>query len=623
VVRNVVLLTDHPWTDLDLERSLLEAAGCSLVAGPEVAPSAAAIEEHVAEYDPVAILTCWGVVSTAAISRPTELKIVARLGIGLDNIAVDAATRRGAWVTNVPDYCLNEVSDHAVALILAHFRGIARLDAATKQNGWCPNAEGLQRISDLTVGIIGYGRIGRATGRKLSAFGCRVIASDPAYAETDGHAIPGSVALIQSEAHVIVLHVPLMAATAGMIDAAFLAACRRSPLLVNVSRGGLVKNDALINALESGQVRGAAVDVIDGEPSPPPALFLRPDVIATPHIAFASTASIIELRRRGCEEVIRVLQGEIPRYPCNRPQRRSPLTGGVASDINVEEGADGLEVVKKALPKLKVEADWFSDPARSSVEVAAIRAFGELIGCEFVPHVIWAKPEEHTFAMRLIDARLRNWKRDLLDGRVDLATARRVGELLGKVHTRSAGRTDLQRTFVDTTYFQELRVEPFFRKVAKRLPDLKPSIEKMLDRMEEHKSALVHGDYSPKNILADGPEVVILDFEVAHWGDPRFDVAFCASHLLLKALRSKADRFALLGAARTFLSCYAQHGPKIDDADLVGITGCLMLARFEGSSPVEYLGDIERSGAIGLATSMIADPPTSLWRQLAGMAEIR
>jgi D-3-phosphoglycerate dehydrogenase len=314
-----VLLTDHPWADLEIERSIIEGAGFRLVAGPEVAGSPAEIEALVAGCMPDAILTCWAPVSDRAILLPARLEIVARLGVGLDNIAVAAATQRGTWVTNVPDYCVQEVSDHALALVLDHCRGISRLNADTKRAGWNSNATGLLRLSNLVVGILGYGRIGRETARKFSAMGCRVLGYDPYFAPDATVSHGSMLADIQTEADVIVIHAPLLPETTGLIGEDFLSATRKSPLIVNVSRGALVDNDALLAALDKGLVRGAALDVIDGEPSPPAALLNHPRVVVTPHVAYASDASMEELRRRACEEVVRVLNGQQPENPRNAP----------------------------------------------------------------------------------------------------------------------------------------------------------------------------------------------------------------------------------------------------------------------------------------------------------------
>lgn len=602
-----VVLTDHPWPDTSLEQAIFDAAGISLVIGPIEAGDVEDVERLIQEARPQAILTCWAPVSAKAINTPSKLAIVARMGVGLDNIAVPAATARGAWVSNVPDYCVGEVSDHAIGLMLAHFRRIIALDARTKASGWLPDSTGIERISDLTVGIVGYGRIGQATARKLSAFGCAILSCSLNHETDDEFSRAVPISEIQAKADVIILHAPFTAETENMIDSEFLSKCDRHPLIINVSRGGLVDNEALIAALEAGQVRGAALDVIAGEPSPPAALFERSDVIVTPHIAFASTASLEELRRRACEEVVRALRGEALHHPCNTPMQGVPLDGGVASDIWIAEGKQGPEVVKRALPKLKVAADWFSDPARSATEVAAIEAFRQVLGPDVVPEILWTKPDENLFAMRLIDSRLRNWKKDLLAGKVDPRTAFRAGELLGRAHCQSASNELIRRQFDDLTYFKELRIDPFFLKVADKVPALAREILEVVGDMDRRRSALVHGDFSPKNILADGPDVVILDFEVTHWGDPRFDVGFCLSHLLLKALRGTVQRQPLMASARAFLQAYRENGPDVLDHGLVNVTGCLMLARLEGSSPVEYLPREALPGIRAMAERMVRD----------------
>ncbi|MCP3732609.1 C-terminal binding protein [Sphingomonas sp. MG17] len=314
-----VLLTDHPWPDLGLETSIFERAGIRLVAGPEIAGTAAEVERLVAECSPAAILTCWAPVSRAAIELPADLRIVARLGVGLDNIDVAAATERGAWVTNVPDYCVAEVSDHALAFVLDRCRGISRLNDAVKASGWNSDASGLLRLSEQVVGILGYGRIGRETARKFKAMGCQVLAYDPYFSPDESVASGSTLATIASECDVIVIHVPLLPETTGLIDEAFLRATGRKPLIVNVSRGPIVSNQGLIAALENGWIRGACLDVIDGEPAPSPEIIAHPLVTATPHIAYASDASMAELRRRACEEVVRVLSGATPENGRNAP----------------------------------------------------------------------------------------------------------------------------------------------------------------------------------------------------------------------------------------------------------------------------------------------------------------
>jgi D-3-phosphoglycerate dehydrogenase len=322
-----VVLTDHPWPDVDIERAILAAAGFELIAGSTETPTSADVETLVAAHDPLAIMTCWADVSARAIDLPSNLRVVARMGVGLDNIAVATATRRGAWVTNVPDYCVEEVSDHAVALLLNAWRGITRFDREVKSGRWNPSSALNRRITDMTVGIVGYGRIGSATARKLAmGFHCRVLVTSPTVLRNgpDGRELgPGVVAAdlptIQREADAIVLHVPLAPGTLHLVNDDFLSRCRRRPLLINVSRGGLVQNDALVRALDAGIVSGAALDVVEGEPAPPANLLARADVTVTPHIAFSSAASLLELRHRSTDDVVRVLRGERPHHPCNTP----------------------------------------------------------------------------------------------------------------------------------------------------------------------------------------------------------------------------------------------------------------------------------------------------------------
>ncbi|WP_330351079.1 C-terminal binding protein [Streptomyces sp. NBC_00582] len=319
-----VLLTDHAWPDDSVERAVLEAAGLTLVTGPADPAPAAAIEALVREHRPDAVLTCWAPVTAAAVTACPDLRIVARLGVGLDNIAVETAAEQGVWVTNVPDYCVEEVSDHAVGMVLAWARGLAAFDRDVRAGKWRPAAAKLRRMATLTCGIVGYGRIGRATARKLAAFGCRVLAHDPYPPDRAPGVELTTFEELLGASDVVVLHVPLTENTRHLVGAKELALMKPGALLVNVSRGGLVDTDALIEALASGLVDGAGLDVLESEPEVPSALLERPGVLVTPHIAFSSTASVEELRRRAAQEVVRVLAGEPPAYPCNKPRGVRP-----------------------------------------------------------------------------------------------------------------------------------------------------------------------------------------------------------------------------------------------------------------------------------------------------------
>lgn len=346
-----VLLTDYAWPDVAIEAGIIEGAGLSLVAGPAKPVSAEVIAGLAAEHQPAAIMTNWAPVSAAAIAASGRLRIVARLGVGVDNIAVDEATRRGIWVTNVPDYCVEEVSDHAVGMLLAWARGLVHFDREVKDRRWEPASARLRRVRDLTCGIIGLGRTGRRTAEKLRGFGVRLLAHArrPArIAGSDftrrlpaprpyGPALPGAQDCSEQPAlggiemttledllrrsDVVIVHVPLTAATHHLLDGERIALMRSGAFLINVSRGAVIESQALIDALAGGKLAGAALDVLEEEPHVPPGL-LRPNVILTPHVAFSSDASLRDLRRKASEEVVRVLRGERPRQAQNEPQPR-------------------------------------------------------------------------------------------------------------------------------------------------------------------------------------------------------------------------------------------------------------------------------------------------------------
>ncbi len=287
------------------------------------------------------------------------------------------------------------------------------------------------------------------------------------------------------------------------------------------------------------------------------------------------------------------------------------LAGGVSSDIRIVHAAAGDYVVKRALEKLRVDADWFADPARSSIEVDGLRTIAQLLGQQHVPRVLWVDAATHSFAMELIDASFGNWKQQLLRGHVDCATVGAAGRLLGQLHSRSASQPALAARFANQQPFIELRIRPFFERVAQRHSDLTAMIGETSERLLVQRSAFVHGDYSPKNLLAKSAELVILDCEVAHWGDPQFDVAFCMTHLLLKSRRRGAPSAALIAAIRTFLAEYRRCGCAWLDVSFGRLVGCLLLARLDGDSPVDYLADLDRADVHRLAVALIVQPPSA------------
>jgi D-3-phosphoglycerate dehydrogenase len=306
--RERVLVMDYAWPDLSLETQILNEAGFELISAVDDGRPAI---DLVADCS--AIITCWALVPAELLHAGTNLRMVARFGVGTDNIDVKEARRLGLEVTYVPDYCMEEVSDHAVGLALAWFRGIVTLDRMIRAGNWDPSAAKLRRMSALTVGVWGYGRIGRRTAEKFAALGCRVLAHDP-FAPAGPPAELVDIDRLLAESDILTLHMP-PSPDGPAVTSEIFAAMKSDALLVNTARGALVDNDDLIRALETGQIGGAALDVVAGEPDIPLALVESPKTILTPHVAFSSRESVVELRRRTAEDVVRVLRGEPAHNP--------------------------------------------------------------------------------------------------------------------------------------------------------------------------------------------------------------------------------------------------------------------------------------------------------------------
>lgn len=311
-----VLLTDHPWAGTAIERQVLGDIGRELVECP---PDAGPDEVLALCREAVAIMTCWAPVTRPMIEAASGLKVVARMGVGLDNIDRVAAAERHAVVTNVPDYCVEEVSDHVVALVHGWARGIVRYDRSVHRGEWTPAAFPLRRVSELTIGVLGLGRIGARTAAKMGALGARVLGHDPAGVDPGPAVRRVDRDVLLRESDVVTVHVPLLPGTHHLVDAAFVAAMRPGALLVNVSRGGLADTDAVVAGLRSGHLGGVALDVLESEPAVPAELVTLDNAILTPHVAFLSDTSVAELRRRSALDVATVLQGGTPRDPVPPP----------------------------------------------------------------------------------------------------------------------------------------------------------------------------------------------------------------------------------------------------------------------------------------------------------------
>jgi D-3-phosphoglycerate dehydrogenase / 2-oxoglutarate reductase len=315
----VVAVTDHVFPDLDQEREILARAGHEL----RFERNAVSVEEvTVAVAGADAVLNCYSKMPGDVIRTLDSCRIIARYGIGVDTIDLDAANERGIVVTNVPDYCIDEVSDHALSLALALARGVTLLDRRVRTGSWTPtDARPLHRIRGRTLGLVGFGRIARALAVKAAALGYHVVATDPYIADDavrDAGVEPLSFDELLERADVVSMHVPLTDESHHLFGSEALAKMKSGAILVNTSRGPLVDTAALRDALASGHLGGAALDVLEQEPpAPDEPLLQRDDVVITPHAGFYSEESVRELQRKAVEQVVDALAGRRPTYALN------------------------------------------------------------------------------------------------------------------------------------------------------------------------------------------------------------------------------------------------------------------------------------------------------------------
>jgi D-3-phosphoglycerate dehydrogenase len=308
-----VVVTDHDFADLSIERTVLEdvAEVVELAAEPGVPVDPA----RLAEVAPDAVLNLRSDLTDEHIAALEGCRVIARYGIGVDNVAVDAARAQGIPVTNVPDYCREEVATHAVSLLLALVRGVGRYDHSVGAGEWERGvAAPLHRFSTRTVGVVGYGAIGRAVGQRLAALGADVIASDPFLDPSDLADDPAELVPFEElldRAAAVTVHSPLTDDTRGLFDEEAFARMREEAVLVNVARGPIVDDDALVQALENGEVTGAGLDVF---PEEPPAaehpLRDHPAVLATPHVAWYSEEANDDRRHTAAGIVRDALAGD-------------------------------------------------------------------------------------------------------------------------------------------------------------------------------------------------------------------------------------------------------------------------------------------------------------------------
>ena len=274
--------------------------------------------------------------------------------------------------------------------------------------------------------------------------------------------------------------------------------------------------------------------------------------------------------------------------------RMEPLAGGVSGDIFLIEQGDRRFVVKQALAKLRVKDDWFADVSRNHYEQEYLRYVGAFLPSA-VPKVLASDEGHGFFVMEYLGEGYSNWKSLLLKGGAETAHARAAGQILGTIHNHSWNDGETRTRFATVRNFQELRIDPYLLTTGRRHAALQPYFEAEARRLESASLCLVHGDFSPKNILIREDRMVVLDCEVAWFGDPAFDVAFLLNHLFLKSLHLLEQRNELVALAAAFWKAYQESlGPE-RAAEVGGhvprLLLMLLLARVDGKSPAEYLVD--------------------------------
>jgi 5-methylthioribose kinase len=281
-------------------------------------------------------------------------------------------------------------------------------------------------------------------------------------------------------------------------------------------------------------------------------------------------------------------------------------------------------VLKQSRPRLRTRDAWFSDVGRVFREQEVMRALHPLLP-SVVPEVLFSDRENYVFAMSSAPEGAAVWKAELLAGRVDAAVGGRVGAVLGRLHDATARDPGFVAPFQDRTVFVQLRVDPFYRRVQERRPEVAHAVAPLIDHLLSSREALCHGDYSPKNILTHDHGFTLVDYETAHQGDPAMDLGFFLSHLLLKAARRAADRRRYFDLTQAFWAGYhaaATFAPATDlERRAVGHCGVCLLARIDGTSPVDYLPEEPKREAVRRIGRRFLLDGSRTWEEALDLAE--
>jgi D-3-phosphoglycerate dehydrogenase len=316
MARFTIAVTDSPFPSLDPAKAALARVDFEL----RMAKSASAEDILAVARDADAVLVTYAKLDASLLRQLTRCKAIGRFGLGVDNIDVKTAAELGISVNYVPDYCMHEVSDHAMALLLALARKIPLSNKLVQAGRWeMPAVVPIHRLAGRVLGLVGFGNIPRALAPKAKAFGLRVLTHDP-YVAPDALAAAGVEGVgfdrLLELSDFVSIHAPLLPATRGLFNADTFRKMKEGALLINTARGPLVDEDALVAALDAGELGGAALDVVTTEPlAKDSKLIGRDNVILTPHTAFYSVEALAELQTKCAADVARVLLGEKPVYP--------------------------------------------------------------------------------------------------------------------------------------------------------------------------------------------------------------------------------------------------------------------------------------------------------------------
>lgn len=309
-----VVISDYVWPNIDIEKKFFDSKNIELV----VSKNKSDLKKQIVDAD--GLLFCFESIDEDILRSSKNLKVAQRYGIGVDNINIEVATELGIVVSNIPDYCIDEVSDHAMSMILSLNRLLARDSDLVKKGLWneIKKDKRVYRLSEATLGLLGFGRIGRRISKKAKNFGLKVIAYDPYLNEKEIDDVEiHSLNKVLKDSNIISLHLPLTEQTNHIIDTEQFDLMNKDTIIINVSRGGLINEEALIENLNNGKIRGAGLDVIESSTDKTNDLFSFDNVIITPHTAFFSQESSEELQLRSSMQLYDVLTGSKPKFLIN------------------------------------------------------------------------------------------------------------------------------------------------------------------------------------------------------------------------------------------------------------------------------------------------------------------